>query len=56
MFSAWQTTWLLQAYGKMLHLPKLILTIDDTIGYAKRDTWCQDVKQQIGDVAGPHTC
>ena len=35
------------------HLPKLILTINGTIGNAERGTWCQDVRHQIGDVAGP---
>ena len=39
----------------MLSLPKLILTIDGTIGYVMRGNWFQDVKHKIGDVAGPHT-
>ena len=45
--SSWQTTWLLQVCGKMLYLPALILTIDGTIGHAKRGTWCQDVRHQM---------
>ena len=49
-----QTTWLLEICGKMLYLPKLILTIDGTIGYVANGTWCLDVRDQIGDSAGPY--
>ena len=41
--------------GKCFILTKLILTIDSTIGSAKRGTWCQAVRHKIGDVAGFHT-
>ena len=43
----------LQICGKMLYLPKLILTIDCTIGCAKVGTFCLEERHKIGDVAGP---
>ena len=38
----------------MLYLPKLILTIDDTIACVMSDIWCKMVWHQIAD-AEPHT-
>ena len=52
----WVQTSFQHGCGKMLCLPKLILTTDGTIGYAKRgDPWCQDVRHHIGDAEGPLT-